>query len=90
MFSRFTPDCTKAFRAPATRAEMMGVFHRAWTTATRSPDPGIRQCSAGEREQALDSQGRARWGTDRQDSELLLVLSTTTLRSQHELEPDWS
>lgn len=58
MFSRFTPDCTKAFRAPATRAEMMGVFHRAWTTATRSPDPGIRQCSDGEREQALDSQGR--------------------------------
>lgn len=40
MLFSLTPDLTKALRAPATRAEITAVFHRAWTMATRKLDPG--------------------------------------------------
>ena len=43
MFSSLTPDWRRDLRAPATRAEIISVFHRAWTIAMRSLEPGTRQ-----------------------------------------------
>lgn len=40
MFSSLTPANDNDLRTPATRAEMMAVFHRAWTMAIRSLEPG--------------------------------------------------
>ena len=39
MFCSWTPAECKDLRAPATRAEMISVFHRACTMAMRRPEP---------------------------------------------------
>ena len=39
MFSTLTPEASSDLRAPATRAEMISVFHLAWTMAMRSLEP---------------------------------------------------
>ena len=39
MFSSLTPEANSDLRAPATRAEMISVFHLAWTIAIRRLEP---------------------------------------------------
>ncbi len=44
MFSSFTPEARRDFRAPLTRASMSSVFHLAWQIATRSLEPFFWWC----------------------------------------------
>ena len=39
MFSSLTPEANSDLRVPATRAEMISVFHLAWTMAMRRLEP---------------------------------------------------
>ena len=41
MLESLTPAAIKDLRQPATRAEMMAVFHLAWTIAIRRLEPEL-------------------------------------------------
>ena len=41
MFESLTPAAVRDLRQPATRAEMMVVFHLAWTMAMRRLEPAL-------------------------------------------------